>query len=413
MAKPASFTITAVDPLYLKVPNVQNIADGQQDSLLIRVRTDVPGLEGWGESDGSPLPSLAAYVCPMSHSQCSGIRAALVGQTIGCAEDIVSLHASVTNGVGMDLQQVEHAYSGCDCALWDALGKLKGLPVHTLLHEHLGGDGEPRTVVGKVPYASVLFGDTPAETRAIALGLAAEGFKAVKFGWGPIGKGTLEEDVEFIREARAGLGAGVRLCVDFGQAGDRDASMPLGRAVAFAPYDITWLEEPLAGDAIAEYAELRGKAPKSVPIAGGEASDNVRSAEDLLLNGKVDYLQIDPGRIGGLTATYRVRRMCEAHGKVLVNHTFKSHLTIAAALAVMATSPSFELLEFPQGSTELSATLVRNPFVRGPDGLIRARDAPGLGVEVDMAVVAKFLVPVVIDVGPAAGGVLYTTVGLL
>lgn len=124
-------------------------------------------------------------------------------------------------------------------------------------------------------------------------------------------------------------------------------------------------------------------------------------------------MDADPGRIGGLTATYRARRLCEAHGKILVNHTFKGHLSIAASLAVLATSPTFDLFEYPQGSTELSATLVSDPLVRDADGLIRARDAPGLGVTVDMGVLSRFLVPVTIDVGEGAGGLLYTSDGLL
>ena len=46
--------ITAVDPLYLTMPDVTEAADGTQDTVLIRIRTDA-GLEGWGECDASPV----------------------------------------------------------------------------------------------------------------------------------------------------------------------------------------------------------------------------------------------------------------------------------------------------------------------------------------------------------------------
>ena len=57
--------ITAVDPFYLKMPEVTDAADGTQDTLLVRVRTDA-GLDGWGEADASPLVTIAASVCSSS-----------------------------------------------------------------------------------------------------------------------------------------------------------------------------------------------------------------------------------------------------------------------------------------------------------------------------------------------------------
>ena len=49
--------ITSVDPIYLKMPSITTAADGTQDTLLVRIRTD-EGIDGWGECDASPLVSL-------------------------------------------------------------------------------------------------------------------------------------------------------------------------------------------------------------------------------------------------------------------------------------------------------------------------------------------------------------------
>eukprot|EP01044_Picomonas_judraskeda_P024005 COSAG03_NODE_6477_length_1054_cov_4.852356_2_plen_99_part_00 len=46
------------------------------------------------------------------------------------------LHEQVLGTDLLDIQQAEHAYSGCDIALWDALGKHTGRPVYELLHEY-------------------------------------------------------------------------------------------------------------------------------------------------------------------------------------------------------------------------------------------------------------------------------------
>src|ERR1051325_8224359 len=86
--------IAAIDPFYLRMPEITSAADGTQDTLLVRVRTE-DGLEGWGECDASPLVSIAAYCCPMSHGNIISIRDSLLGETFDSPDDIRRLHAKV------------------------------------------------------------------------------------------------------------------------------------------------------------------------------------------------------------------------------------------------------------------------------------------------------------------------------
>ena len=113
--------ITSVDPIYLKMPSITTAADGTQDTLLVRIRTD-EGITGWGECDASPLVSLGVYCCPMSHGNIINIRESLIGETIDSADDVRRLRAKVLRN-GLDIQQIHHAYSGADIALWDVVGK--------------------------------------------------------------------------------------------------------------------------------------------------------------------------------------------------------------------------------------------------------------------------------------------------
>ena len=115
----------------------------------MRIETDA-GVVGWGESDCSPLVGLACYVTPPSHSCIHNIASVVVGATIGSPEDIVALHEKVLGTDLLDIQQAEHAYSGCDIALWDALGKYTGRPVYELLHEYFEPAGTPCVPLGKV-----------------------------------------------------------------------------------------------------------------------------------------------------------------------------------------------------------------------------------------------------------------------
>ena len=379
--------IVAVDPFYLKIPEVSGAADGTQDSFLVRIRTD-QGLEGWGESDASPLVSLAAYCCPRSHANIISIRESLEGETLEGPEDLRRLHAKALRN-GLDIQQIHHAYSAADLALWDLLGKHRGVPVYRLL------DGD-RPAHPKLPYASVLFGDTAEATLERAAALRASGFTAAKFGWGPMGRGGRENDVALVRAAREGMGPEGTVLVDAGVAwGERD-EIAFERAGDFANFRIGWLEEPLFGDAIEAYRRLRERKP-AVPIAAGEGSGRYRDAEDQIHNGGVDYIQIDVGRIGGITPAHRVRTLAEARGVTYVNHTFKSHLSLAASIHVFATVERFRLLEYCMGGSPLATTLVGDPLERDPEGLVRVPEKPGLGVTVNLETVRKFLHPVKIE----------------
>jgi L-alanine-DL-glutamate epimerase-like enolase superfamily enzyme len=379
--------IVAVDPFYLKMPHVTDAADGQQDTMVVRVRTD-EGLEGWGESDASPLVSMAVYCCPMSHGNIINIRETLLGERLDSPDDVRRLHAKALRN-GLDIQQIHHAYSATDIALWDIVGKKRGVPIYRLLGE---GESYP-----KLPYASVLFGDTPDETFHRARELKSRGYRAAKFGWGPMGKFGEENDIALVRAAREGMGDGTQIMIDAGVVWGEDAELVARRATAFAPFSPTWLEEPLLPPAIDAYARLAALDP-AVPIAAGEGAGFYRSAEDIIVNGRVQFIQIDVGRIGGITPSFRVRQLAEQRGVQYVNHTFKSHLTVAASLHVFATNRDFDLAEYPAAESDLSRNL-SSRVERDADGFIRAPEAPGLGVTVDMDVVARYLTPVRIEVG--------------
>ena len=381
--------IIAVDPFYLKMPQITDAADGTQDTLVVRIQTD-EGITGWGECDASPLVSLAAYCCPMSHGNIINIRESLVGETLDSPSDVVQLHQKALRN-GLDIQQIHHAYSGADIALWDIVGQKLGEPIYRLLEPQ--SQGYP-----KLPYASVLFGETPEETYQIATQLREQGYRAAKFGWGPMGKFGEENDLALVRAAREGMGEDAQIMIDAGVVWGDDYEIAYARAKRFAQFSPTWLEEPLAPDAIEAYMALSKQNPP-VPIAAGEGSGTYRMAEDLILHGGIQFVQIDVGRIGGITDAFRVRQLAEQHGVQYVNHTFKSHLSLAASLHVFATNESFNLLEYPAAGSELAQCLTVERLEVGSDGTVALTERPGLGVHVDAEAVDAYLAPVWIQVG--------------
>src|SRR5947199_6582546 len=122
--------IEAVDFFYLSMPEILDIGDGSQDALLVRVAAG--GYIGWGECEASPLVSIAALVCPMSHAACKPVAASVLGEKLSDPQDIARI-AHLVEWQSMDLLQAAHTFSGIEIALWDILGKAKGEPAYRLL----------------------------------------------------------------------------------------------------------------------------------------------------------------------------------------------------------------------------------------------------------------------------------------
>jgi L-alanine-DL-glutamate epimerase-like enolase superfamily enzyme len=386
--------IEAVDLFYLSMPEITTEADGSQDALLVRVAAG--GLTGFGESEAAPLPSIAAFVCPMSHGVCRPVGASVLGARLDGPEDIHRIADRVAYD-SMDLLQAAHTWSGIEMALWDLLGKARGAPVWSLL-------GYARSH-RKTPYASQLFGDTPQETLALGRAQRAAGFRAVKFGWGPIGRGSVVDDTEHIHAAREGIGPDGVLLVDTGQIFGEDVEAAAARLPALEAARATWLEEPFAGHAVDAYAALARRC-RTVKLAGGEAAHNAHMARHLLDHGGVGYIQIDCGRIGGIAPAKAVADRAVARGVTYVNHTFTSHLALAASLQPFAGLAEHRLCEYPVNPKPVATAFTATWIERDAEGEIAAPDRPGLGIEIDWDGVRRYLVDAEIKIG---GTVLYRT----
>ncbi len=377
--------IESVDFFYLSMPEVTTDVDGSQDALVVRVRAG--GFEGWGECEAAPLPSIAAFVCPMSHGACRPVSDAVLGAAIEKPEDIRAIAARVEYD-SMDLLQAAHTWSGIEMALWDLLGRARGVPAWRLLGWERA---HPKT-----PYASVLFGATPDETRARARDIRAKGFRAAKFGWAPFGA-SVEADAEQVAAAREGLGPDGILLVDAGQIFGEDVEAAAARLPAMEAANVLLFEEPFHGHSYRAYGALSGRSSR-VHTAGGEAAHNRHMAEHLIDFGGVGFVQIDCGRIGGLGPATDVARYAAERGVTYINHTFTSNLALSASLQPYAGLEEHRICEYPTGLTQLALDLTRTRIAPDADGLIHLPDAPGLGVEINPEALEKYRVEVDIRV---------------
>lgn len=386
--------IEAVDLFYLSMPVVTDEADGSQDALLVRVSAG--GFSGWGECEAAPLPSIAAFVCPKSHGVCRPVGESVLGQTLNDASDIARISALVGYN-SMDLLQAPHTLSGVEMALWDLLGKRLAAPAWELLGY--------RTSLDKTPYASLLFGNDPQQTLERASKARDEGFRAAKFGWGPIGRGAVEDDAAHFMAAREGLGPDGDLMVDVGQIFGDNIEAAAARLEPMDRAGVLWFEEPFDPGALSAYAALAGYGSR-VRVAGGEAAHNFYMAEHLITYGKIGYVQIDCGRIGGLGPAKRVADVAAARGLTYVNHTFTSHLALSASMQPFAGLDGSRICEYPAAPKQLALDITSNHILPDADGHIRAPEAPGLGMDVDASALRPYLVDTEIRVD---GKVIYAT----
>jgi L-rhamnonate dehydratase len=367
--------ITDVTAIVLRLPNVTIACDGTQDTCLIRIDTD-EGITGWGEVDSCPSVVKAIVDAPLSHQICNGLRNALVGADPIALDVCTAKMEEVTNYYGRTAAG-SHAKAGVNIALWDIAGKACDRPVYQLL----GGPFKRKFRA----YCSILFGDTPKETGELARRHADMGFTAIKFGWGPMGQDEAN-DIALVREARKGAGDEVDILIDAGQVWDWKTA--LKRAHQFMEFHPFWLEEPLHPEDVTGYGRLSAESP--LPIAAAEAESRFTEFERLVLEGGLDWIQPDPGRCGISTFVEAGRMACRNHRKV-VNHSFKSGITIAASLHALSSIPNTEVFEFCMADSPLRHELTNETF-EIKDGYVELTDEPGLGVTINEATVEKFRV---------------------
>jgi D-galactarolactone cycloisomerase len=272
-----------------------------------------------------------------------------------------------TRGVGVV------ALSGIDVALWDILGKVRGVPLYQLL----GGRCRDKVPV----YATALYPEEPSKVARRARGFAEKGFHGVKIKVGF----DLEQDIRIVRAVRAELGKDFIVMTDANQGYTVDVA--LKAAKAFADCGVFWLEEPLFGEDIAGHAELRERG--KVPIAVGENLNMCYAFENFVLRGAVDYLQPDVARAGGITEIKKIAAMAAEHGVPISFHTWGDGVALAASVHLSAALKNSIVMELDYTYNPLREELLCEPLAV-QNGCLVPLDKPGLGVELNLDALHRF-----------------------
>lgn len=262
---------------------------------------------------------------------------------------------------------IMQAISAVDIALWDLCGRSHARALSALV----GGRVRETSPV----YASSLGPDDVARQsmRCVAAGHTAA---KIKLGFGR------ERDAGILSEAREALGPEVELYADANQA------WSLAEAIEMAPvlaeFDVAWLEEPLRGNRLADLEELHRRT--DLVIATGE---NIYGREEFrryAASPAVAILQPDLAKTGGFSEALAISQLADAHGKPVLPHLYGGAIAFAATLQLAACAPAVRGIEY-----DIRDNPLRDPLLidapRPAGGRIDLPDAPGLGIDLDMAAV--------------------------
>jgi L-alanine-DL-glutamate epimerase-like enolase superfamily enzyme len=273
-----------------------------------------------------------------------------------------------------------------EMALWDLVGKAAGLPIW-----RLWGGGSSRLLA----YASTGEVRSPAERAEASVRLVEAGFRAIKLR---IHGETVREDVAVVEAIRRAVGPNVALMVDANQGMPTTPRWTFRRALetcqALAPLGVAWLEEPLPRHRYADLGALRERSP--IPIAGGETNQDPEEYLALFQHRAFDVVQPDVTLSEGLWGQRLLARLAEMNGVQVVPHTWSSGFGLVANCHLAASLPACPYLEYPHDppvyAAELFAVPTRPMLVVEPDGYVAAPTGPGLGIELDRALVERYTI---------------------
>lgn len=248
------------------------------------------------------------------------------------------------------------ALAAIDTALWDLRCKKQGLPLWKLA----GGAKD------RCPLYTTEGGWLHIETQGLiddALQAKAKGFRGCKV---KIGRPHGSEDLARLSALREAVGVGFEIMTDANQGFGLDEA--IRRAGLFRDLDLAWIEEPLAADDIDGHVRLSNAT--ATPVAIGESLYSIRHFREYMARGACSVVQVDVGRIGGITPWLKVAHAAEAFDIPVCPH-FLMELHVSLACAVQ----NGRYVEYIPQLDEVTTAPMRIE-----DGQAVAPDEPGIGI---------------------------------
>ncbi|MFC2039038.1 mandelate racemase/muconate lactonizing enzyme family protein [Chloroflexota bacterium] len=378
--------ITKVECFPISYPRVRPGAETVgMPSLFVKIHTD-EGIVGMGETG-----HIAEDYIGSTQESNIAIIANLFAPKILLGENPFNIE-KIIGRMDVETKNNNQAIDAVDSCLYDIMGKKLGVPVYQLI----GGLTNP-----KIPLGLVISGNNPEELGKRAKDALKAGFTSVKLKVGHMSRTTVEQDLANLRAVRHAIGDEPRLAIDAN--GGWDYFEALGALKKMEKFDLLMAEQPVPWWDIDGLARLRQKV--DIPICADESATEISHLLQIIEKDAADVLFIKLAKVGGIlkaqkwTALARAADlpvMCGCMGGSGFEVAHQGHFLAADEwmgrmeqenLGPMLLHNTFNTVT-PEITNDLSLNVPRyeNGYFYPPDG-------PGLGVELNEAVLEKIITP--------------------
>ena len=382
----------------LKIRDVRAIVTQPTANLIVvKIETNEPELYGVG------CATFTQRALVVETAVNDYLRPFLIGKDPADIEDIwqsCNVSAYWRNGPILN-----NAISGVDQALWDIKGKVAGMPVYDLF----GGKSREAAAVYIVPG-----GNDVKEYEENVWAFIEDGFRYFKLGGAdrffsddspnsekPVITNKVSESSGSIYDPVKSVRAIVRAFEHFRSTFGWDLDLiydvherlppiiGLGLAKELEPFRLFFLEDLFAPEDNDYFRLVREQT--STPIAMGELYNNPHEMIPMVKDRLLDFMRVHVSQIGGLTPARKLAALCEAFNVRTAWHgpTDVSPVGHAAQLMLDLNVWNFGIQEAGPYQTDLlKEVFPGTPEVR--NGYMWANGKPGLGIDIDEELAAKY-----------------------
>jgi mannonate dehydratase len=378
----APVTIKDVKTIMTEPPGIRRL-------IVVKIITSEDGLYGLGCATFTQR-FRAVHTAIEEH-----LKPALIGRDVDRIEE--TWQQMMVGGYWRNGPVFNNAISGVDQALWDIKGKRAGMPVYQLLggkcreaadcYTHAGGDS-PQAVVDNMR-------ERMAEGyRYLRLDMGGQeggGGNIVKPEGAPEGsyynpRGYVRGHLKMLEYLRQELGPEIEVMIDVHERLRPSEAVSLAKAAE--QFDLFFLEDPLAPEDIDWFRNIRQVC--STPIAMGELFNHPLEWRPLIQDRLIDFIRMHVSQMGGITPARNVAAFADIYGVRTAWHgpSDTSPVGHAANLHLDLCAPNFGIQEWCRFSEEVCEMFPGTPEVR--NGYMYPNDNPGLGIDVDEKLAAKY-----------------------
>ena len=298
------------------------------------------------------------------------------------------------------------AISAVDTALWDIKAKSLNVPLYQLLggasrdailvYGHASGANTEETVSDVARYLKLGYkairaqSGIPGLESTYGIGSGHIHYEPAQKGLPPENRWSSEKYLEFVPQLfsrlRKEFGPEVHLLHD---AHHRLTPIEAARAgKELEPYHLFWLEDPTPAELQEDFRLIRRHT--TTPLAVGEVFNSIYDCQQLIQEQLIDYIRTTVVHAGGISHLKKIASLAELYQVRTGSHgaTDLSPVCMAAALHFDLSVHNFGIQEYMPHSAETDKVFPHS--YRFESGLMHPGEAPGLGVDIDESLAAKY-----------------------